>query len=282
MATFFYRLGWVFIFPLVLSGCVSNAKKMPARKPVNTCNICSVVQANPDWYRQTEKAAKRWGSSTPLMMAMIKKESDFRHNARPVDPRTKHKKQKKYLSSAYGYAQALDGTWKHYRKQTGKYLARRDNFADCVQFIGWYNEQSRKKCRIKRHDAYNLYLAYHEGHEGYNRKTHRKKKKILNYARQVENQAKQYAAQLKCCSMKKERTLTPVRTALPQKRPVARTMLSQRGGSPSRQKLSQKQQKTFSEKISSKKSHQFTPGSGAGKVKHGVRPGPPFPFREEN
>ena len=41
-------------------------------------------------------------------------------------------------SSAYGYAQALEGTWDDYRKDTGRRGADRDDFADSSDFIGWY------------------------------------------------------------------------------------------------------------------------------------------------
>ena len=62
-------------------------------------------------------------------MATIYTESSFRHNAKP--PR------KWYLgfipgkraSSAYGYSQALDGTWDRYQKETGRWGASRTDFA---------------------------------------------------------------------------------------------------------------------------------------------------------
>ena len=43
------------------------------------------------------------------------------------------------------------------------YGADRDDFNDAIDFIGWYNDQSSRRSKISKSDAYNLYLAYHEG-----------------------------------------------------------------------------------------------------------------------
>jgi hypothetical protein len=74
-------------------------------------------------------------------------------------------------STAYGYSQALDTTWDFYRQDSGNHGADRDDFGDAIDFVGWYNYKSRKYCGIKPNDAYHLYLAYHEGHGGFNRRT---------------------------------------------------------------------------------------------------------------
>lgn len=72
-------------------------------------------------------------------------------------------------SSAYGYAQALDGTWSRYQRATGHWSARRTNFADAINFIGWYHAQSHLQNGIALNDTYNLYMAYYVGHDGCNR-----------------------------------------------------------------------------------------------------------------
>src|SRR3546814_8971202 len=62
-------------------------------------------------------------------------ESGSKARARP--PRTKllgfipWKRQ----SSAYGYAQALDGTWLEYQRSTGRWSARRSDFGDAIHFV---------------------------------------------------------------------------------------------------------------------------------------------------
>jgi hypothetical protein len=111
-----------------------------------------------------------------VQLAVIYKESSFRHDAKP--PRTR------FLwifpgprpSSAYGYGQVLDGTWAIYRRRTGNGGADRDDFGDVTDFIGWYGEQIRRRTGIEKDDAYHVYLAYHEGPGGFARGTHRNKK----------------------------------------------------------------------------------------------------------
>ena len=67
-------------------------------------------------------------------------------------------------SSAYGYAQATDEAWKDYKKDTGRRFVQRDDFADALDFIGWYNDRSHKRLKLRKNDAYRLYLAYYNGH----------------------------------------------------------------------------------------------------------------------
>jgi hypothetical protein len=133
------------------------------------------------------------------MMAMMYQESRFQAKARP--PR---KKIFGFIpgprpSSAYGYSQAKKSTWKEYKSSAGNYGADRDDFSDAIDFIGWYNYKSNKRSGISREDPYRLYLAYHEGHGGYNRATYRKKPWLQDVARKVERKANSYQQQLAIC-----------------------------------------------------------------------------------
>ena len=65
-------------------------------------------------------------------------------------------------SSAFGYAQALDGTWADYKKATGRSIARRSSIRDSADFMGWYMTKTRKLTGVSLSDAKNQYLAYHE------------------------------------------------------------------------------------------------------------------------
>ena len=103
------------------------------------------------------------------------------------------------VSSAYGYAQAKDGTWDWYREKTGNRFADRDDFADAVDFIAWYCSMSNKMLGISKWDAYSQYLAYHEGQGGYKRKSYKQKPWLLKVARQVDSRAKNYHTQLARC-----------------------------------------------------------------------------------
>jgi len=103
------------------------------------------------------------------------------------------------LSDAYGYPQAKKATWAWYIKSSGNRGADRDNFADAIDFIGWYNAQTRKRNNVSATNAYGLYLAYHEGHGGFNRKTYNKKQWLLKVADKVAWRAKKYNQQLAQC-----------------------------------------------------------------------------------
>jgi hypothetical protein len=177
---------------VVLSGCTTS-------QPKDVNDICAMFKEKGDWYDDAADSSDEWGSPIPVMMAIMYQESRFQAKAKP--PR------KKILgfipgprpSSAYGYSQAKKSTWKDYKRNAGRYGSDRDDFADAVDFVGWYNYQSYKRSGISRKDTYRLYLAYHEGHGGYNRGTYRKKKWLMDVARKVERKASTYQQQLAGC-----------------------------------------------------------------------------------
>ena len=99
-------------------------------------------------------------------------------------------------SSAYGYAQAIDGTWEGYLRDTGRRRAARDDFANSSDFIGWYMHTNSRVNGVPLGDAYNQYLAYHEGKAGYARGSYRGKAWLPPVARDVEAWAVRYHHQL--------------------------------------------------------------------------------------
>lgn len=175
--------------------------------PKRTDNVCSIFQEKDDWYHDAAEARDEWGSPIGVMMAIIHQESRFVAKAKP--PR------KKILgfipgfrpSSSYGYSQAKKATWDEYKRSAGRYGADRDDFADAIHFVGWYNTQSERRSGIAKNDPYRLYLAYHEGHGGFNRATYKKKAWLLKVATKVKNNANRYESQLRGCEaqLKKSR-----------------------------------------------------------------------------
>ena len=175
--------------------------------PADPDNLCAIFREKDDWYEDAAKSRKEWGSPISVMMAIMYQESRFQANAKP--PR------KKILgfipgprpSSAYGYSQAKKTTWAEYKRNAGRYGADRNDFDDAIDFIGWYNYQSHRRSGLSRTDAYRLYLAYHEGHGGYNRGTYRNKAWLTRVARKVERRAASYRSQLTACEkeLKKRR-----------------------------------------------------------------------------
>ncbi|MDP3589075.1 MAG: hypothetical protein Q8R54_00865, partial [Methylobacter sp.] len=102
-------------------------------------------------------------------------------------------------SSAYGYAQAKDETWEGYQDKAGSWGADRDEFSDAADFIGWYCNISHTRLGISKLDAKKLYLAYHEGHGGYQRKSYLQKEGLVQIADKVARRAKLFQSQLREC-----------------------------------------------------------------------------------
>jgi hypothetical protein len=104
-------------------------------------------------------------------------------------------------SSAYGYSQALDGTWDEYRSRQGKRGARRDDIRDATDFMGWYMDETARSLGISKTDAKHQYLAYHEGRTGYRRGSYRQKDWLMRVSNEVQDRAFVYQIQLQSCGM---------------------------------------------------------------------------------
>ncbi len=183
------------ILLLAVASCGGGHKSPPR----NLDNACSIIKQRPEYLKAFRATERRWGVPVHVQMATIYHESRF-----DGDARTPHK----YLlgvipmgrqSSAYGYSQALDGTWDDYRRDTGRRRAKRDRIRDAADFMGWYMNRSRERNGIPLYDARNQYLAYHEGHTGYARSTYRSKSWLMRVADRVEARALMYQAQLATC-----------------------------------------------------------------------------------
>jgi len=170
------------------------------KQPKDIDNLCSIFKEKPGWYRQALAAEERWGVPIPVQMAIMRQESSFRYDAKPERlPFLGLRLPWKKSSSAYGYAQAIDATWELYVRNTGNTHAARDDFADAVDFIGWYASLTHDRLGIPKWDAYNQYLAYHEGHRGFRQQRHESKNWLPGVARKVEGYAVTYARQLSRC-----------------------------------------------------------------------------------
>ena len=180
---------------LALSAC--------ATAPENINDICAVFDQRDGWFTNWQSEAARterkYGVPVPVLMATLRKESGFRSDAKP--PRTKLLGFIPWTrpSTAYGYSQALDGTWAQYQKETGNRGARRTSFTDAVDFVGWYHSRSAETLGIAKNDTYNLYLAYYLGWNGYKRGDWQGNTSIRNYARSTDKMARDYSAQMRQC-----------------------------------------------------------------------------------
>ncbi len=181
----------LFSFSLLL-GCTTAP-------PQNLDDVCDIFDEYYDWYNASKEVEKKYGVPIGVTMAFIHQESRFVEDARPPREWFLWIFPGAYPSTAYGYTQALNGTWKEYQKNTGQWSADRDDFTDAVDFIGWYNTKTIKRTGIKKYDAYRLYLAYHDGAGGYLRGTYKKKQWLMDVSRKVDRRAKMYNRQLVQC-----------------------------------------------------------------------------------
>ena len=182
------KIFFLFLFFLI-SACSSI--------PKNTADGCSIFSERYLWYKYAKKTEIKWGTPIYIQLAIIKMESDFDWLAKPE--RTKIFKVIPYKrpSSSFGYSQAVKGTWKQYKIETGNKFATRTRFKDSVDFIGWYTNKTEKILKISKKDAFRQYVAYHEGWGNY--KNYKNNQKIIILAKKVEKQSKKYRLQLNKC-----------------------------------------------------------------------------------
>jgi hypothetical protein len=191
-----------FLVAVVLLALLGGCGGGDFSAPRNLEDACEILRERPHYRTALETTERRWGAPVPIQMAKIHAESRFIGNARTpfryalgVIPLGRQ-------SSAYGYSQALDGTWDEYVRETGNRRARRDNIRDATDFMGWYMTKTEARNGISKTDARNQYLAYHEGHTGYARGSYRAKAWLMRVADGVADRAARYEAQLVACRMR--------------------------------------------------------------------------------
>ncbi|UOM33544.1 transglycosylase SLT domain-containing protein [Acuticoccus sp. I52.16.1] len=181
---------------LALAGCGSTP-------PSSINDVCSVFAQRDgffdDWYDDAKRAERKYGIPVHVLMATMRVESGFDGDARPPRRKFLGIVPGKRPSSAFGYSQALDGTWSQYRRETGRTMARRTDFGDSVDFVGWYYSKTVQQYGISRDDAYSLYLSYRSGWAGYGRGAWRNQSGAQATATKAANIANTYAFQLRNC-----------------------------------------------------------------------------------
>lgn len=179
---------------LVLGSCGGNYSA-----PRNLDNACALASERPKYYKAMRATERRWGVPIHVQMAVIHQESRFIGDAKTpyryalgVIPMGRQ-------SSAYGYSQALDDTWREYQDEAGRGGAKRDRISDATDFMGWYFHKSEEILGLSKHDARGQYLAYHEGRNGYARGSYNSKPWLLGVSNRVAERSERYRAQLASC-----------------------------------------------------------------------------------
>lgn len=170
------------------------------KAPVHQANACQLFQDYPSWYYYSKKAQKRWGLPISVQLAIMRSESHFRADAKPA---------RKMIwgvipwfrpSTAEGYMQATDPTWRWYLDEQHIRSASRSSYANAVDFVGWYCHHVHKSTGVLMSDAYQLYLAYYLGIGGYQSGAYLHNDWLQNKAHQVQQQALVYHQQLVACA----------------------------------------------------------------------------------
>ncbi len=167
--------------------------------PRNLEDACSIVTEHPDYMRAFRAAERKYGVPPHVLMAMIYQESKFIGNNRTPHQYVLGVIPVGRQSSAYGYSQALDGTWEEYQQATNRYRARRDDIDDAADFMGWYMTETVRVTGVPIADARNQYLAYHEGRSGYLRQSYNSKAWLVRIAGEIDQRAAVYQTQLASC-----------------------------------------------------------------------------------
>jgi hypothetical protein len=167
--------------------------------PRNLDDACAIIQQRPQYLRAMVATERRWGIPVAVQMATIYQESKFIGNAK-----TPHRFALGIIpmgrqSSAFGYAQALDGTWDEYRQDQRRFGARRDRIDDATDFMGWYMHESNRRLGIPKNDTQSQYLAYHEGRSGFARGSYRGKPWLMEISAGLGQRAVMYDQQLQRC-----------------------------------------------------------------------------------
>lgn len=179
--------------------CFLSLNACTTAPPDSVENICKIFKQYPSWYWATQATFKKWHVPIHTQMAIVHQESHFTADAKP--PREKLLWIIPWFrpTSAYGYSQAVDETWRRYKKDSKTSGSHRDEFDDAVDFIGWFATEANRRAGIKLSDAYRLYLAYHEGVGGYIKGTYQSKTWLINVAQKVARRAWIYKTQLNAC-----------------------------------------------------------------------------------
>lgn len=187
------------IIVLLVASCGGGQTSAPR----NLDNACAILKERPQYLKAFRSVERKWGVPMHVMMATIHQESKFVADARTPFKYTLGVIPMGRQSSAYGYSQALDGTWDEYRDDQNRRSARRDRINDATDFMGWYMTQTRDRNGVALSDARNQYLAYHEGHTGFARGSYNRKAWLVGVAAKVDARSAMYRDQIGACRLRR-------------------------------------------------------------------------------
>lgn len=178
------------LIAILCSGCSSEP-------PSNPKDLCGVFQEKDSWYAAAHRVHERYGIPIHVAVAIMAQDHGLvmREND-PIDSVFS-----KFKGEEEGYLTVSDEIWRQYAEEAGAFFCDRRNFGDALDFIGWYMNKSLKKCGVALSDAYDQYLCYREGWEGYNLESYKVKSWMQDAALQVVKRASAYRTQLLQCNL---------------------------------------------------------------------------------
>ena len=180
------------VLTLLLSGCSLSINKK------NQNNACEYLYDNP-YISHSIQSMTPSTKKQALFLAFIRYESNNDPYARPVKYwLIKNWVPWEYHSSAKGYAQSTEATWKDFNTQMADQVNYRHSYYSNIAFINWYI--TTKNETIESDDYfYEAYFLYHDGKKGYANKRKNRSNTLKDYAKKISSTAKSYHAQLKDC-----------------------------------------------------------------------------------
>ena len=131
-------------------------------------NVCAYYSK----YPQRFKVQKQYEAANALSMTDVHTLLELESSVTPYAVPWKKQKRLgltflKAQSSAYGYAQVLNATWKDYEKSYPNLWLYRSSFYDSIHFVHWYHNAFH--AILKASTLYEFYLLYHDGPGRYQR-----------------------------------------------------------------------------------------------------------------
>ncbi len=187
------------IIVLLVASCGGGQTSVPR----NLDDACTILKDRPDYLKAFRATERKWGVPIHVQMATIHQESKFVADARTPFRYVLGVLPMGRQSSAYGYSQALDATWREYQEDQNRRSAKRDRIRDASDFMGWYMNVSRERNGIALTDARNQYLAYHEGHTGFRKGSYNRKSWLLAVSGKVAARSEMYRDQIATCRLRR-------------------------------------------------------------------------------
>lgn len=175
------------------SGCSSSP-------PSNPDDLCAIFQEKDSWYVAAHRVHER--HKVPINVAMAILSVTLAGNDDEDRP------MRWFLFIPYGrgdlsfgHVQAPDEIWNEYVDSYGSMFTERENFADALDFVGWYMTRTKAVNGIALTDAYNQFLNYIEGWDGFAKGSYEDKEWLKNMAQDVAETADNYRDQLLKCNL---------------------------------------------------------------------------------